>query len=320
VKKKVVKLTEKDIESLVHKIIKEDDEETYGYKSQDPKQLDLFKSEEGLNTKLDELLKNLKDKFNKHHSAIAWNATNHIGKEIRGWLKDEIGELDGLRSEIYDQIGRNIRNKDAYEKYQSLFENMSDKLELFFDEAKIKVIEELFKSKDKFFTKKREDKGQLKLDFPKRDGKETVSTPTFSFDKFDSTLEDLEDLQREAEDMMYKMGDLELEYTEEYDELDNLESSISYTLDDFQSLYNELNDAYDEFDDSEDEEEAEHLDEYIEDLEAQAMGIFRDYDELKQELDDLSKKINTMNQKPSGGKLNSDNFSGGRKRRKRHEN
>lgn len=310
-KKKVVKLTEKDIESLVHKIIKEDDEETYGYKSQDPKQLDLFKSEEGLNTKLDELLKNLKDKFNKHHSSIAFNTTNHIGKEIRSWLKDEIGELDGLRSEIYDQIGRNIRNKDAYEKYQTLFEKMSDELELFFDEAKIKVIEELFKSKDKFFTDKRVDKNQLKLDFPKRDGKETASTPSFSFGGFEDALGGLEDLQSWSEDMLFKMDDLDLADTEEYEELSNLNSSITYVLHDFQSLYNELNDAYDEFDDSEDEEEAEHLDEYIEDLEAQAMGIFRDYDELKQELDDLSKKINTMNQKPSGG---------GRKRRKRSEN
>jgi DNA-binding ferritin-like protein len=89
------------------------------------------------------------------------------------------------------------------------------------------------------------------------------------------------------------MEDLELENTEEYDELSNLESSISYILDDFQSLYNELNDAYDDMDDSENEEEDEIISEYIEDLE---------------------------NQKPSGGKLNSDNFSGGRKRRKRHEN
>lgn len=309
-KKKVVKLTEKDIESLVHKIIKEDDEETYGYKSQDPKQLDLFKSEEGLNTKLDELLKNLKDKFNKHHSSIAWNTTNHIGKEIRLWLKSEIGELDELRGEIYDQIGRNIRNKDAYEKYQTLFEKMSDELELFFDEAKIKVIEELFKSKDKFFTNKREDKDQLKLDFPKR-GKETVTTPTFSFDEFDSTLGNLYDLEDETEDMLFKMDDLDLADTKEYEELSNLKSSIIYDLHDFQSLYDELNDAYDEFDDSEDEEEAEHLDEYIEDLEAQAMGIFSTYEEFGQELDNLLKKINTMNQKPSGG---------GRKRRKRHEN
>ena len=309
-KKKIVKLTEKDIESLVHKIIKEDDNETYGYKSQDPKQLDLFKSKEGLNTKLDELLKNLKDKFNKHHSSIAWNTTNHIGKEIRLWLKDEISELDELRSEMILQSRNNFRNKTEYEKYQNLYDNLNKEIELFFDEAKIKVIEELFKSKDKLFTNKREDKGQLKLDFPKKGGIETVSTPSFSFIEFENTLDALEDLQRSSENMLNKMNGLDLVDTEEYSELDNLESSISYVLQDFQSLYNELNDAYDEFDDSEDEEEAEHLDEYIEDLEAQAMGIFKDYDELEQELDDLSKKINTMNQKPSGG----------RQRRKRHEN
>lgn len=278
-KKRIVKLTEKDVESLVRKIIKEDDEKIYGHKSQDPKQLDLFKSEEGLNTKLDGLLKNLKDKFNKHHSSIAWNTTNHIGKEIRLWLKSEIGKLDELRDEIYDQ------------KYQTLFEKMSDELELFFDEAKIKVIEELFKSKDKFFTKKREDKDQLKLDFPKRDGKETVSTPTFSFDEFDIALNDLEELYGKAENMLFKMEDLDLENTERYDELDNLVSSISYTLDDFQSLYNELTESYDDLENAKaegDDEETEYLEGYIEELELKSTDIFRDYNEFKQELDYIS--------------------------------
>ena len=290
-KKRIVKLTEKDVESLVRKIIKEDDEETYGHKSQDPKQLDLFKSYEGLNTRLGELLKTLKDNFNKHHSAIAWNVTNHIGKEIKNWLKDGIGELDGLRSELHNQMMNNFRNKKDYEKYQNLYDNLNKEIELFFDEAKIKVIEELFKSKDKFFTKKREDKGQLKLDFPKKGGKETVSTPTFSFDEFENTLGALEDLQRDVDDMLNKMHDLDLVDTEEYGELDNLESSISNSLFDFQSIYRELGNAYDDFDDEEDEEEAEYLNEYIENLESESMGIFSEYEELKQELDDLSKKI-----------------------------
>jgi hypothetical protein len=279
VKKRIVKLTEKDVESLVRKIIKEDDEEIYGHKSQDPKQLDLFKSEEGLNTKLDELLKNLKDKFNKHHSSIAWNTTNHIGKEIRLWLKSEIGKLDELRGEIYDQ------------KYQTLFEKMSDELELFFDEAKIKVIEELFKSKDKFFTKKREDKDQLKLDFPKKDGKETVTTPTFSFDKFDSALSKFEELYGKAENMLFKMEDLDLESTEGYDELSNLVSSISYVLDDFYNLDRELTESYDDLENAKaegDDEETEYLEGYIEELELTSMDIFRDYNEFKQELDYIS--------------------------------
>ena len=105
---------------------------------------------------------------------------------------------------------------------------MSDELELFFDEAKIKVIDELFNSKDKIFKKKREDKDQLKIDFPKKGGKETVSTPTFSFDEFYSALNNFDELYGKAEDMLFKMEDLDLESTEEYDELDNLVSSISY--------------------------------------------------------------------------------------------
>lgn len=278
-KKRVIRLTESDVESLVRKIIKEDDEKIYGHKSQDPKQLDLFKSEEGLNTKFDELLKNLKDKFNKHHSSIAWNTTNHIGKEIRGWLKSEIDKLHELRGEVYNQ------------KYQTLFEKMSDELELFFDEAKIKVIDELFNSKDKIFKKKREDKDQLKIDFPKRGGKETVSTPTFSFDEFYSALSNFDELYGKAEDMLFKMEDLDLESTEEYDELDNLVSSISYTLDDFQSLYNELTESYDDLENAKaegDDEETEYLEGYIEDLELKSMDIFRDYNEFKQELDYIS--------------------------------
>ena len=278
-KKRIVKLTEKDVESLVRKIIKEDDEEIYGHKSQDPKQLDLFKSEEGLNTKFDELLKNLKDKFNKHHSSIAWNTTNHIGKEIKLWLKSEIDKLHELRGEVYNQ------------KYQTLFEKMSDELELFFDEAKIKVIDELFNSKDKIFKKKREDKDQLKIDFPKKGGKETVSTPTFSFDEFYSALSNFDELYGKAEDMLFKMEDLDLESTEEYDELDNLVSSISYTLDDFQSLYNDLTESYDDLENAKaegDDEETEYLERYIEDLELKSMDIFRDYNEFKQELDYIS--------------------------------
>ena len=293
---KKVRLTESDLRRIVKRTLNEDDNETYGHKSQDPKQLDLFKSEEGLNVKIDELLKNLKDKFNKHLTSIAYNSTNHIGKEIRLWLKSEIGELDKLSGEIWDQMSANVRSKGG-EKYKDLFKELEDELELFYDESKIKVIDELFNSKDKIFKKKRGDKDQLKLDFPKKGGKETVSTLAFSFDKFDSTLEDLYGLENEGEDMLYKMEDLDLTETNEYEELTNLNGNIRYDLQDFQSLYDELSDAYSDFDTAEaegDEEEVEYLEGYIESLEGESMSIFRSYNGLKQDLDDLFEKINKI--------------------------
>jgi len=293
---KKVRLTESDLRRIVKRTLNEDDNETYGHKSQDPKQLDLFKSEEGLSVKIDESLKNLKDKFNKHLTPIVYNTTNHIEKEIRYWLKSEIGELDKLRSEIWDQVSANVRSKGG-EKYKDLFKELSDELELFYNESKIKVIDELFNSKDKIFKKKRGDKDQLKLDFPKKGGKETVSTLSFSFDKFDSTLNDLYGLENEGEDMLYKMEDLDLTETNEYEKLTNLNGNIRYDLQDFQSLYDELSDAYSDFDTAEaegDEEEVEYLEGYIESLEGESMSIFRSYNELKQDLDDLFKKINKI--------------------------
>jgi len=163
VKKRIVKLTEKDVESLVRKIIKEDDEEIYGHKSQDPNQLDLFKSES-----------------------------------------------------------------------------------------------------------------------------------SFSFDEFDIALSNFGELYGKADDMLDKMEDLDLESTERYDELSNLVSSISYVLDDFYYLDRELTDAYDDLENAKaegDDEETEYLEGYIEELELKSMDIFRDYNEFKQELDYISKKI-----------------------------
>ena len=162
-KKRIVKLTEKDVESLVRKIIKEDDEEIYGHKSQDPNQLDLFKSES-----------------------------------------------------------------------------------------------------------------------------------SFSFDEFDIALSKFEELYGKAENMLFKMEDLDLESTEGYDELSNLVSSISYVLDGFYDLDREFTESYDDLENAKaegDDEETEYLEGYIEELELKSMDIFRDYDEFKQELDDLSKKI-----------------------------
>lgn len=160
-KKRIVKLTEKDVESLVRKIIKEDDEEIYGHKSQDPNQLDLFKSE-------------------------------------------------------------------AF---------------------------------------------------------------SFSFDEFDIALSNFGELYGKAENMLFKMEDLDLESTEKYDELSNLVSSISYVLDDFYNIDRELTDAYDDLENAKaegDDEETEYLEGYIEELELKSMDIFRDYNEFKQELDYIS--------------------------------
>lgn len=294
---KKVRLTERDIESLVRRFIKEDDNETYGHKSQDPKQLNLFKTEEGLKTRFDELLKDIKDKFNKHLTSIAYNTTNHIEKEIRLWLKGEIGELDKLRGEMWDQVVGNIRNKEGHEKYQNLIKELSDELGLFYDESKIKIIDELFNSKDKIFKNKRGDKDQLKLDFPKKDGKETVSSSSFPLDDIDDALGDLHNLEGDVLDMLDKMSDLELEGTKEYEELYDLEPSIASISRDFYSLYDELEDTYNDIDNAEaegDEEEVEYLEGHIESLKRELKGVFSGYEDLKKELDDLLKKINKI--------------------------
>ena len=143
----------------------------------------------------------------------------------------------------------------------------------------------------------------------KEGGKETVLSPSFSFDDFNNVLNDLDDLQFEVGVMLDDMSDLDLEDTEKFDELDSLESDIGYHARNFDSLFRELSDVYDELEELKfkgDEEEVEYLTEHIEDLEAEAMGIYSVYEEFRDDFDRISK----MDQKPSGG----------RKRIKKHEN
>jgi len=285
-KKNVIRLTESDIERLVTRIIKED-EETYGYKSSDPKQLDLFKTEEGLNTRLDELLGNLKGEFNKRLSAITWNTTNHIGEEIRSWLKDGIKDLYELKDEIYDQISKTVRNEKEYEKYQTLFENMSDELELFFDEAKIKVIEELFKSKDKFFTNKREDKSQLKLDFPPQTKQNRSNDDIGVYDLVDDVLQELNQLYEYINDiqMNNKLSVGDEDYLEELSQnLINYDTFLEDELNYFNKLYNELEEA----EDNEDDEEIEYLDQELGELEA---SIRYTVSEAEDEINEIYNKV-----------------------------
>ena len=143
----------------------------------------------------------------------------------------------------------------------------------------------------------------------KEGGKETALSSSFSFDDFDNVLNDLDDLQFEVGEMLDNMSDLGLEDTEEYDELNILESDIGYNARNFDYVFRELSDAYDELEVLKfkgDEEEVEYLAEHIEDLEAEAMGIYSVYEEFRDDFDRISK----MDQKPSGG----------RKRIKKHEN
>jgi hypothetical protein len=285
-KKRTIKLKEQDIENLVNKIIKED-EETYGYKSSDPKQLDLFKTEEGLNTRLDELLGNLKGEFNKRLSAITWNTTNRIGEEIRSWLKDGIKDLYELKDEIYDQISKTVRNEKEYEKYQTLFENMSDELELFFDEAKIKVIEELFKSKDKFFTNKREDKSQLKLDFPPQTKQNRSNDDIGVYDLVDDVLQELNQLYEYINDiqMNNKLSVGDEDYLEELSQnLINYDTFLEDELNYLNKLYNELEEA----EDNEDDEEIEYLDQELGELEA---SIRYTVSEAEDEINEIYNKV-----------------------------
>jgi hypothetical protein len=109
-KKKIVKLTEQDLENLVRKVIKEEGEE---YRSNDPRQLDLFSGKSNIDSAKIQEFQEIKNAIIDEIESL--NEDNLYQAAFDGGIENELMGFFDVVQELESWINDNDTDEDLYE-------------------------------------------------------------------------------------------------------------------------------------------------------------------------------------------------------------